>query len=332
MIKDFIRISRSSAIKGACEVSGAKNAVLVIMASTILAAGKSILRNVPVSSDVLTMIELLEYLGAEIHFDQEDNRVEIDSSTIVQSEVCPDIMSRMRASFLVMGPLLARFGRASMALPGGCSIGQRPIDYHLVNFKKMGVVIEEDAHYLRATCQQLQARRLVLEYPSVGTTENVLMAATLTSGTTEIINAALEPEVQDLIDILTKMGANISIQAPATIVVHGVEQLQAVEHSIMADRLEAGSLLLAAAITGGEISIPNAQPDVMDVFLLKLEQMGHTIITGDDGKGIILQATDKPQAVSFKTGPYPGFPTDLQAPMMVAQALAEGVSIIEETV
>ncbi len=158
------------------------------------------------------------------------------------------------------------------------------------------------------------------------------MAATLTSGTTEIINAALEPEVQDLIDILTKMGANISIQAPATIVVHGVEQLQAVEHSIMADRLEAGSLLLAAAITGGEISIPNAQPDVMDVFLLKLEQMGHTIITGDDGKGIILQATDKPQAVSFKTGPYPGFPTDLQAPMMVAQALAEGVSIIEETV
>ncbi|OGB97843.1 UDP-N-acetylglucosamine 1-carboxyvinyltransferase [candidate division TM6 bacterium RIFCSPHIGHO2_12_FULL_36_22] len=332
MVTDFIRISRSPALKGACEISGAKNAVLVIMASTILAAGKSILRNVPVSSDVLTMIELLEYFGAEIYFDQVDNRIEIDSSTIVQSEVCPNIMSRMRASFLVMGPLLARFGRASMALPGGCSIGQRPIDYHLINFKKMGVIIEEDAYYLKATCQQLQARRLVLEYPSVGATENILMAATLTSGITEIVNAALEPEVQDLINILKKMGANISVQAPATIVIQGVEQLQPVEYAVMPDRLEAGSLLLAAAITGGEISIPNAQPHVMDVFLLKLEQMGHTIITGDDGRGIFLQATSKPQAVSFKTGPYPGFPTDLQAPMMVAQTLADGVSIIEETV
>ena len=332
MVKDFIRISTSLPLKGSCEISGAKNAVLVIMASSILASGKTTLRNIPVSSDVLTMIELLEYLGAEVFFDQEDNRLEIDSSTITQSEVCPDIMSRMRASFLVMGPLLARFGRAHIALPGGCSLGKRPIDYHLKNFKKMGVTVEEESHFITATCQQLQARRLVLEYPSVGATENIIMAATLTSGTTEIVNASLEPEVDDLISVLRKMGANITTQVPATIIIEGVDSLSPVEYSVMPDRLEAGSLLLAAAITGGEISIPNAQPHFMDVFLLKLEEMGHTIIVSDNGKGIFFKATTTPQAVSFKTGPFPGFPTDLQAPMMVAQALAEGTSIIEETV
>lgn len=332
MAQEFIKISRSSPIVGSCNVSGAKNAVLVIMASTILASGKSVLYNVPASSDVSTMIQLLEYLGARVFFDREANRLEIDSSSITQTEVCPELMAKMRASVLVMGPLLARYNRAHIALPGGCSLGKRPIDYHLKNFKKMGVAIEEEAHFVNATCEKLQARRIVLEYPSVGATENILMAATLTQGVTEIINAAVEPEVLDLVSVLRSMGSKIEVQAPATIRIEGIEQLMPFEHHVMPDRLEAGSLLLAAAVTGGNISIPNAQPQMMDVFLLKLEEMGHTIISGDDGKGIILQATQTPQAVSFKTGPYPGFPTDLQAPMMLAQVMADGKSTIEETV
>ena len=241
-------------------------------------------------------------------------------------------MKKMRASILVMGPLLARFGKADIAAPGGCVIGTRPIDYHLKNFKKMGTIIEESPDYLTARADLLHAQRIVLEYPSVGATENILMAATLTPGTTTIINAAIEPEVLDLVSVLRKMGAKISIEAPATIIIEGVTSLQPIEHAIIPDRLEAGALLLAAAITGGSIYLPQAQAYAMDVFLLKLEEMGHEIIVGPQGIGITLKATKEPRAVSFKTAPYPGFPTDLQAPMMAALCLAQGISIVEETV
>lgn len=328
----YIAIEQSSSLNGSAELIGAKNAVLVIISSLLLTRGKSRLTNVPASDDVLQMIKLMQTLGAEVFFYPHEHVLEIDTTNVTKWQVGAEIMKKMRASILAMGPLLARFGKADVALPGGCSIGERPIDYHLKNFRKMGVSFDECGDYVSARAQLLHATRIVLEYPSVGATENILMAATLTPGTTSIINAALEPEVMDLIAVVRKMGAKIAVEAPATIIIEGVTSLQPIEYAIIPDRLEAGALLLAAAITGGCITIPQAHAYSMDVFLMKLEEMGHEILVGPQGIGITLKATKQPKAVSFKTAPYPGFPTDLQAPTMAALSLAEGTSIVEETV
>jgi UDP-N-acetylglucosamine 1-carboxyvinyltransferase len=332
MAEDHIIIEHSHPLHGTVELAGAKNAVLVIMASLILTDGVSVLLNVPANEDVLQMIKLLRDLGAVVTFDAERHRLEVDTRLITKFSVRSDVMKKMRASVLVMGPLLARFGRADIALPGGCVIGARPIDYHVSGFKRMGVEVDIEGEFLTAHADKLQASKIVLEYPSVGATENLMMAAALTKGVTRILNAALEPEVIDLMNILKKMGANIVIEPPATIVIEGVETLHAVEHAVIFDRLEAGSLLLAAAMTGGTIEMPQAPAFAMDLFLLKLEEMGHYIVTGADGIGVTLRATHNPKAVSFKTAPYPGFPTDLQAPMLAAQCVASGTSTVYETV
>ncbi len=327
----YLKVKQSPKLSGEISLFGAKNAVLVIMASLLLTTGKSRLKNVPASSDIFHMIKLLHSLGAQVHFDPVHHLLEVDTTHVDKWQVSPDIMQKMRASILVMGPLLARFSKADIALPGGCIIGARPIDYHLKNFAKMGVIIDLQGAYLKAHVDRLVSKDLVLDYPSVGATENLMMAAVLAPGTTRIINAALEPEVLDLIQVLQKMGAIIEIEPPATVIIKGVNLLRPIEHEIIPDRLEAGALLLAAAITGGSIYIPNAHADHMAVFLLKLEQMGHYIDYGT-GRGIWLVATQEPVAVSFKTGPYPSFPTDLQAPMMAVQCVAQGKSVIEETV
>lgn len=332
MSENYLVIEQSLALQGEVSLSGAKNAVLVIMASLILTRGKSRLTNVPCSDDVLHMIRLLNELGAEVYFNQQEHCLEIDTSSINSYKVKPEIMKKMRASILVMGPLLARFSKAEIAMPGGCVLGARPINYHLNNFAKMGVDIEMNGDFLTATAIKLQATKIMLEYPSVGATENIMMAAVLTPGVTRIVNAALEPEVFDLIDVLKKMGARISVLPPATIEIEGVTSLRPISHEIMYDRLEVGSLLIATAITGGEIFIPQAPAYMLDIFLMKLQEMGHSIEVGPQDIGIHLKATKSPKAVSFKTAPYPGFPTDLQAPMMAAQCVAEGTSIIEETV
>lgn len=325
-------VKQSPQLQGAVELSGAKNAVLVIMTSLLLTNGKSRLRNVPCSADVLLMIELLEYLGAVVFFDNKNKVLDVDTSLVAKWTVSPSIMKKMRASILVMGPLLARFGKVQVALPGGDAIGTRPIDYHLKNFARMGARIHVDGEFITAESTELSAQRIVFEYPSVGATENILLASVLTRGITYIINAAIEPEVLDLIVVLKKMGAIISIESAATLVVEGVNELYAVDHEIMMDRMEAGSLLIAAAATGGTITVPTAQAHMLDLFLYKLEEMGHKIVVGAQGVGITLHATQSPRAVSFKTGPYPGFPTDLQPPMMALQTIAMGTSIIEETV
>lgn len=325
-------IEQSLGLQGQAHLVGAKNAVLVIIASLILTRGKSTLTNVPSSDDVLHMIALLQDLGAQVHFVKEEHLLQVDTTGINNYKVKHEIMKKMRASILVMGPLLARFGKADVALPGGCVLGARPIDYHLKNFAKMGVSIDSQEHAISAHAAKIMPSKLVLDYPSVGATENLMMAATLTEGTTRIINAALEPEVLDLIDILRKMGAKISILPPATIEIEGVSSLQPVEHAIIHDRLEAGALLLSAAITGGEIYLPQATSESLDIVLLKLQEMGHIIHIGENNRGIRLKACASPRAVSFKTAPFPGFPTDLQAPMMALQCLAEGTSVIEETV
>lgn len=332
MNNGYLKVEHSLPLSGTVELVGAKNAVLVIMASLLLTNGVSTLHNVPCSADVRGMIDLLRHLGALVDFNETTHALIVDTTVVRGYTVGAAIMQKMRASVLVMGPLLAHVGKVMIGFPGGCSIGARPIDYHVKNFEKMGVAISYQGDYLCADVAQLVPARLVLEYPSVGATENILMLATRISGTTHIINAALEPEVLDLITVLQKMGANITIAAPATIIIEGVEELLPIEHSIVCDRLEAGSLLLATAATGGSIHLPQASADLLDVFLLKLTEMGHVITTGHDGKGITLHATATPQAVSFKTGPFPGFPTDLQAPMMALQCAATGTSVIEETV
>lgn len=332
MAEDHIIIEQSRNLHGTVELAGAKNAVLVIMASLILTDGKSVLTNVPANDDVFQMIKLLRDLGAVVTFDPVLHRLEVDTRLITKFSVRSDVMKKMRASVLVMGPLLARFGRADIALPGGCVIGARPIDYHIYGFKRMGVEVTIEGEYLTAQADILKANKIILEYPSVGATENIMMAATLTQGTTRILNAALEPEVFDLMNILKKMGANISIDAPATIVIEGVTSLNPVEHAVIFDRLETGSLLLAAAMTGGSIDLPHAPAFAMDMFLIKLEEMGHQITVGPNEIGVSLKATRHPKAVSFKTAPYPGFPTDLQAPMLAAQCIASGTSTIYETV
>lgn len=331
----YILTENSYDLHGEVKLLGAKNAVLVIIASLILTKGKSILTNVPCSADVLQMIELLRELGAVIFFDLGKNYLEVDTTLLSKFEVSPKIMSKMRASILVMGPLLARFGKAKVALPGGCSLGARPIDYHLKGFKKMGVIIEERGTFLDAEVKIMpnqRDHRIVLEYPSVGATENLIMFAALGISNLTIVNAALEPEVLDLIKVLKKMGANITIEPGAIINVKGASWLRPAVHEILPDRLEAGAILLATALLGGRVSIPNAQADAMDIVLDKLDEMGHAIKVGANFKGIEIIASKNPKAVSFKTAPYPGFPTDLQAPMMTLQCLAQGSSVIEETV
>lgn len=329
---EYMLIERSPCLQGEVTLEGAKNAVLVIMASLILAPGVSVLTNVPVSSDVFQMIKLLQSLGAHITFDTAAKRLVVDTANIQSFSVAAEIMQKMRASILVMGPLLAQFGSARVALPGGCNLGERPIDFHVRAFVKMGAEVETNQGFLHVSASVLHARQFVLEYPSVGATENIMMAAATIRGKTKIINAAIEPEVLDLIEVLRKMGASIIITPPGTIEIEGSALLKPIEHAIVPDRLEAGTLLVAAAVTGGSIAIPDAPGNLMEVFLEKLTDMGHSVELKTAGVGITFKATQTPRTVSFRTMPYPGFPTDLQAPMMVAQCLAAGSSTIYETV
>lgn len=331
-MQEHLIIEGVQGLAGSAPIHGAKNAVLVILASLILTNGVSKLHNVPASDDVYQMLELLRDLGATVHFDVDNNIVEVDTSTLDTFVVRPEIVRKIRASILILGPLLARFKRAHVALPGGDLIGTRPIDFHLKAFRRMGANIVFDGEYLKAHVDTMSAQRFILEYPSVGATENIMMAASLTPGTTVIANAALEPEVLDLMNILNAMGARIAVQPPATLVIEGVQSLNAVEYHIMPDRLEVATLLLAAAATRGQVSIPQADASVLELVLAKLDEMGHQVCIGDQAKGIYFKATPTPKAVNFVTMPYPGFPTDIQPMMMAALAIAEGTSVIKETV
>lgn len=331
MQQEYIVVKKSQPLSGKVSLIGAKNAILPVMASLLLTRGVSTISNVPAITDVRHMITALQSIGAVVVFDESAGLLTVDTSNLHSVSVDKESMKQLRASILLVGPLLARFLQADVSLPGGCTIGARPIDYHLKNFKKMGVQIHESGDTLLLRASALQPQKFVLDYPSVGATENILMSCVLMQGKSSIVNAAIEPEVLDLIDILQKMGAQITVKAPATIEVMGVKELHPVQHTIINDRLEAGALLLAAAVTKGSVEITSPCASMLEVFLMKLEEMGHSVqVTPDDG--IRFVATQYPQAVSFKTGPYPSFPTDLQALMMVAQALAAGQSEAVETV
>lgn len=331
MSSGYIIAKQSGPLKGKVLLSGAKNAVLAIMSSLLLTSGKSVLRNVPGLSDVHQMIGILESLGATVSYDESQNILEVDTSTLNNNSIAQECVKKFRASLLVFGPLLARFKEVKLAMPGGDAIGVRPIDYHIKNFIKMGASVYQEDDFLYAKTDGLKPQRFVLDYPSVGATENLMMALVLVSGRSWIINAALEPEVLDVIAVLRKMGAKIDV-SPAMICIDGVETLKPVEHEVMNDRLEASSLLIAGAISKGDVFLPNANAYNMDLFLMKLEEMGHKVTIEKGGKGVRLKAIAKPRAVSFKTAPYPGFATDVQALMMIAQVTALGTSDIVETV
>lgn len=332
MSSEYILVKQSEPLVGQVSLSGAKNSVLAIMASLLLTRGVSILRNVPNIEDVRQMLNVLKSLSATFNFDPEKNILEVDTTHLQNNALAQESIKKFRASLLVFGPLLAQFKSVKIAMPGGDAIGARPIDYHIKNFSKMGAKVYQDSEFLYGSAENLTSQRFVLDYPSVGATENLMMALVLVDGESWIVNAALEPEVLDVIEVLQKMGAQVDVMPPAMIRIRGVKSLKPVDHEIMFDRLEAASILIAGAITKGDIFIPEADVFNLELFLMKLEEMGHQIVVGQNGKGVRLKASQNPQAVSFKTGPFPGFPTDLQALMMAAQAVASGSCSVVETV
>lgn len=318
-------------LTGRVKVEGAKNAVLPIQAAAILASSGTVqLGNVPILADVTTMNELLRFLNLTVAFDEAQHTLMLDASNPVSSEAPLEYVSQMRASMVVLGPLLARTGHAQIALPGGCAIGSRPIDLHLKGLRQLGAIIEQHDGYLEARADRLIGDHIYLDFPSVGATQNIMMAATLAQGITTIENAASEPEIVDLAKLLNKMGARVHGAGTETIRIQGVNFLHGCEHTVMPDRIEAGTFMIAAAITNGDVVIEGAIADHNASLIAKLEEMGVTVVIQDDGIRILGTSVLIPS--NIKTLPYPGFPTDLQPQMSVLQLLANGISTVDETI
>lgn len=323
-------INESVPLKGKVRVSGAKNSVLPIIAASLLADGQSIIEEIPYLNDVRIMCELLESLGACIELCDNNTKLKIISRNITNTTAPYELVNKLRASFLVMGPLLAKTCRARISLPGGCAIGTRPVDLHLKGFTAMGANITQGHGYIEATTKgRLKGSKIYLDFPSVGATENIIMAATLAEGHTIIENAAIEPEIVDLATYLTTMGADIKGAGTDTIKINGVRSLKAANHTIIPDRIEAGTFMAAAAITGGDVVVENVVPDHMKPISAKLREAGVEIseeLTSIRVRGGELKAID------IKTHPYPGFPTDMQSQMTSLMSRAQGTSMIIETI
>lgn len=328
---DKLLIRGGRPLHGELRVSGAKNAALPILAATLLASRPVVVRNLPHLHDVTTMIELLGCLGVQVVVDERLG-VEVDASTITNFQADYDLVKTMRASILVLGPLVARFGEAHVSFPGGCAIGSRPVDLHLKGLEAMGARIEVEGGYIHAYSDgRLQGAHIVMETVTVGGTENLLMAAALAEGQTILDNAAREPEVVDLANCLIDMGADISGHGTDRIVVNGVGELRSCEYAVMPDRIESGTYLVAAAATGGSIVLRGAAPDSMDAILQKLKDAGADIEIQGDTIRLDMQGR-RPKPVNIKTAPYPGFPTDMQAQFTALNTIAEGASSVVETV
>ena len=318
-------------LEGTVKIEGAKNAVLPILAATLLAEeGVTPLKNVPILSDVFTMNQVIKHLNVAIDFDEDANEVTIDATQPLGIEANYEYVSKMRASIVVMGPLLARNGHAKVAMPGGCAIGKRPIDLHLKGFQALGAKIIQKNGYIEAIADELIGNTIYLDFPSVGATQNIMMAAVRAKGTTIIENVAREPEIVDLANILNKMGANVIGAGTETMSIEGVDKLHAVEHSIVQDRIEAGTFMVAAAMTEGNVLIEEAISEHNRPLISKLTEMGPIIEEEENGIRVIGPKHLKPTDV--KTMPHPGFPTDMQAQMTAIQMFAEGTSIVTETV
>ena len=316
------------ALQGDVHISGAKNSALKLMAAALLVPGKVVLQGVPRIKDVFLMARVLEELGARVQF--VDRRLEIDCSGELSEETPYEHVRRMRASIQVLGPLLARLGRARVAMPGGDAIGSRPIDLHMKGLEMMGVKFSSQHGYVEGVVDRLRGTRVLLEFPSVGATENMLMAAVVADGSTTIENAAREPEIQDLAEFLNRAGGRIEGAGTPTIIIEGVGELQSVNHEIIPDRVEAGTFAIAAVATRGDVWLRGARADHLELPLLKLEETGAEI-TRRDGD-VRISMSQRPRTMDLVTLPYPGFPTDLQPLMMVLLAQAEGSSILTENV
>ncbi|PLY14823.1 MAG: UDP-N-acetylglucosamine 1-carboxyvinyltransferase [Sedimenticola sp.] len=327
---DKLIISGGAPLSGEVRIAGAKNAALPILAATLLADGKVTVGNVPHLHDITTTMELLGRMGVHLVIDERLN-IEADSSTIKDFYAPYELVKTMRASILVLGPLLARFGKAEVSLPGGCAIGSRPVNLHIDGLRAMGANIEVESGYIRATAKRLKGTRLVLDIITVTGTENLMMAAALADGVTVIENAAREPEVVDLANCINKMGGRIRGAGTDTITIEGVETLSGTEYNVLPDRIETGTYLVAAAISGGRIKVRDTAPSLVDATLQKLREAGAEIEVGDDW--IILDMKgNRPKAVNVHTAPYPAFPTDMQAQFTALNSVAEGVGTITETV
>lgn len=329
---DKLIIKGGKPLQGDVVISGAKNAALPIMAATLLATDHVTISNVPHLNDVTTMMELLGQLGARLVVDEKMN-VLVDANHVNEFVAPYELVKTMRASILVLGPLLARFGEADVSLPGGCAIGSRPVDLHLKALKTMGADIVVKNGYIKARCKQgrLQGKVIMFDKITVTGTENILMAAVLAEGKTTIKNAAREPEIVDLASFLTQMGAKITGAGTHTIIVEGVESLGGGSYSVMPDRIEAGTYLTAGAVTRGHVTVRRVKPDNLLSMLCKFEEAGAQLTLGEDWVSLDMHGL-RPQAVDLTTAPYPGFPTDMQAQFMALNAVAEGSSSVIETI
>ncbi|QBQ54137.1 UDP-N-acetylglucosamine 1-carboxyvinyltransferase [Nitrosococcus wardiae] len=328
---DKLLITGGIPLNGEIRISGAKNAALPMLAATLLTDEPVKICNIPHLHDITTTMELLGRMGAQLMVDEYLN-IEVDNRDLKEFYAPYDLVKTMRASILVLGPLLARYGRADVSLPGGCAIGSRPVNLHIHGLQAMGATINVEGGYIRARTQgRLRGTRLLMDRVSVTGTENLMMAATLAKGTTFIENAAREPEVVDLAHCLNRMGARISGMGTDTLVIEGVDSLSGACHSVLPDRIETGTYLVAGALTGGRVKLKNTNPEILDAVLLKLEEAGAEINTGKDWVVLDMKG-HRPRAVDIRTAPYPAFPTDMQAQFTTLNIVAQGSGTITETV
>ena len=327
---DKLIISGGSPLCGEVRISGAKNAALPILAATLLAEGPVRVGNIPHLHDITVTMELLGRMGVNLVLDEHMN-IEVDCGGIRDLFAPYELVRTMRASILVLGPMLSRFGRAIVSLPGGCAIGSRPVDQHIEGLVKMGAQIETEGGYIHARAKRLKGVRLVLDLVTVTGTENLMMAATLADGTTTIENAAREPEVVDLAACLNSMGARVHGAGTDTITVEGVRELRGTHYRVLPDRIESGTFLVAAALTGGRVKLKNALPGTMDAVLDKLQEAGADISVGEDWIALDMHGR-RPVAVDIKTSPYPAFPTDMQAQFTAMNVVSKGTAVVSETV
>ena len=330
-----IVVTGGAPLQGEVVISGAKNAVLPILCATLLADAPVEILNVPHLHDVVTTIKLLSELGAGVEFDQgtlaRGSSLVVDPRSVNQHVAPYELVKTMRASILVLGPLLARHGAAEVSLPGGCAIGSRPVDQHIKGLQALGAEITVENGFIKARAQRLKGARFVFDMVTVTGTENVMAAATLAEGTTVLENAAMEPEVVDLADCLNALGARIEGAGTSRITIHGVERLSGGRHAVLPDRIETGTFLVAAAMTGGRVTARKARPDTLDAVLVKLVEAGAEVTTTADSITVDMHGK-RPRAVSLTTAPYPAFPTDMQAQFMALNCVAQGVGVISETI
>lgn len=327
---DKLLIEGGTPLSGKVSISGAKNAALPILAGTLLATEPVMVRNVPHLKDVTTTISLLQMMGVQITVDEKLN-VEVDASEVTRREAPYELVKTMRASILVLGPLVARFGEADVSLPGGCAIGARPVNLHVAGLQSMGADVVVENGFIKARAERLKGAHIVFDIVTVTGTENLLMAAALADGETVLENAAREPEVADLANFLVGMGANIEGIASGTLTIQGVDRLGGTDYSVLPDRIETGTYLVAAAMTGGHVKLVNTAPDTLEAVLIKLNEAGAKVTTGDTWIEIDMRGK-RPHSVDIRTAPYPAFPTDMQAQFCAMNAIADGIGTITETV